>query len=61
MTAIEPEHSGFDRVVHQLLWLALDARSAHHRTRKNSRPGTYRGRPPAAMNAAAQRFRTPRA
>lgn len=61
MTAIEPAPSSFDRVVHRLLWLLLDARSARRHTPENSRSGTYRGRPPAAINAAALRFRTPRA
>ncbi|MFJ9364379.1 hypothetical protein ACIRRA_08195 [Nocardia sp. NPDC101769] len=63
----DPIPTGYDRFVHRMLWLLLDARTAQlrHKTAqlhtKISRPGVYRGRPPAAMNAAAQRFRAPRA
>ncbi|MFE3257604.1 hypothetical protein ACFXPS_19525 [Nocardia sp. NPDC059091] len=67
MTGPDPVPTGYDRFVHRMLWLLLDARTAQLRHQKAqfytriSRPGVFRGRPPAAMNAAAQRFRAPRA
>ncbi|WP_433563832.1 hypothetical protein ACQP1O_42300 [Nocardia sp. CA-151230] len=63
----DPIPTGYDRFVHRMLWLLLDARTAQLRHRKAqldtriSRPWAYREMPPAAMNAAAQRFRAPRA
>ncbi|AYF74589.1 hypothetical protein D7D52_12765 [Nocardia yunnanensis] len=61
MTGPRTVPTGYDRLVYRLLWLALDTRAALRRRRKISRPGVDRGRPPVAMNAAAQRFRAPRA
>ncbi|MEV6096475.1 hypothetical protein [Nocardia sp. NPDC051981] len=63
----DPVPTGYDRFVHRMLWLLLDARTAQLHYKKAqlrtriSRPAGYRGTPPAAMNAAAQRFRAPRA
>lgn len=40
-SSVQMKPTSYERLVHRLLWLALDA----HRT-KASRPGVYRGRPP---------------